>query len=316
VDVSTAPQRMEVRTRDREVAAEAINRIITHRARVGFQNPRAVDLAVRSAAYGGIGAFRVRLDGVSYAADVPPMPDVVAGIVTDGTARIHVDGCETLLRGQDGILYPEGVLSGGEYGNTRMMYVHLPLAYVEGVAGLPGLRFESYTPVSAQMRDYWADTVAYLVRQLTAPGVDLTPLLVEQFRRLFATSVLSVFPNTTMTGGYLPGPGREPMAAVRRAVAFMEDHASRPLTVAEIAAAAGVGARGLQAAFRRHLDTTPLEHLRRIRLERVHLELAAAGSGVTVGEIARRWGFANPGRFAGQYREAYGVSPVSTLRRG
>ncbi|MFI5845217.1 helix-turn-helix domain-containing protein [Catenuloplanes sp. NPDC051500] len=313
VDGSSAPRRMEVRTRDRDVVADAINRIIAHKARVGFETPSTVDLAVRSTDYSGIGAFRVRLDGVRYESDVPPMTDLVGGIVTDGVARVQVDGFETELRSQDGLLYPEGAASAGEYGNTRMMWVHLPLAYVEGVAGLPGLRFEACTPVSRQMRGFWADTTTYLVRQLTAPGVDLSPLLVEQLRRLFATSALAVFPNTTMTGAYRPGPGRVPMAVVRRAVAYMEENASRPLTVAEIASAAGVGARGLQAAFRRHLDSTPLEHLRRIRLERVHLELTAAGAGVTVGEVARRWGFANPGRFAGQYRAAYGVSPVTTL---
>jgi transcriptional regulator GlxA family with amidase domain len=33
-----------------------------------------------------------------------------------------------------------------------------------------------------------------------------------------------------------------------------------------------------------------------------------------VGQIAARWGFAHPGRFAALYREAYGTSPSRTLR--
>lgn len=34
----------------------------------------------------------------------------------------------------------------------------------------------------------------------------------------------------------------------------------------------------------------------------------------TVSEVAGRWGFANPGRFAANYRAAYGQSPSHTLR--
>jgi AraC-like DNA-binding protein len=89
-----------------------------------------------------------------------------------------------------------------------------------------------------------------------------------------------------------------------------------PISVCDIAADAGVSARALQYGFTRHLGTTPREYLRRVRLDRAHDELrdAATTSGLTVGMVARRWGFANTGRFAVAYRHAYGVSPSQTLR--
>ncbi|MDP9792725.1 AraC-like DNA-binding protein [Catenuloplanes nepalensis] len=310
------PQRMEVVTHDREVVADAVNRIIRHRARVSFAGAETTDLAVRSASYRDLGAFRVRLTGVHYSADVPPMPMVTAGVIVGGKARIRIGRSEILLGAGDGVVYPEGITSGGEYGNTAMLFVQVPLSYVAAVAGEPGLRFEAFTPVSDQLRRHWAETTGYLVRQITAPALDLPPLLADQLRRLAATSALSVFPNTTMTAGSWRGPAREPRAAVRRAIAFMEERAACPLTITEIAAAAGVGPRGLQSAFRRHLETTPLEYLRRIRLERVHQELRAAdpSSGVTVRDVAHRWGFANAGRFAGHYRTLFGETPAHTLR--
>jgi transcriptional regulator GlxA family with amidase domain len=119
-----------------------------------------------------------------------------------------------------------------------------------------------------------------------------------------------------MTAARAPADGHVAPAVVRRASAFMDANPERPLTVAEVAAAAGVGARGLQVAFRRHVGSTPMEYLRRVRLERVHRELRAAGpgDGVTVRETARRWGFANPGRFAAEYRAVYGQPPSRTLR--
>jgi AraC-like DNA-binding protein len=36
-------------------------------------------------------------------------------------------------------------------------------------------------------------------------------------------------------------------------------------------------------------------------------------AGATVAEVARGWGFADPGRFADYYRACYGVSPSRTL---
>ncbi|WP_308405175.1 helix-turn-helix transcriptional regulator [Streptomyces sp. B93] len=95
----------------------------------------------------------------------------------------------------------------------------------------------------------------------------------------------------------------------------MDDHADQPLTVAEIAAAAHVTVRALQYAFRRHLGTTPLAYLRRTRLAHAHRDLQAADplGGATVADIAARWGFAHPGRFAALYRDAYGTSPSHTL---
>jgi transcriptional regulator GlxA family with amidase domain len=170
--------------------------------------------------------------------------------------------------------------------------------------------------VSEAARRSWVATTAYVTRQLGTPGPDLPRLLIVQLLRLSAAMILTTFPNTTMTAARIPESGHVAPAVVRRAQAFLSEHADRPVTATEVAAAVGVGARALQAAFRRHLDTTPMAYLRRERLERVHRALQAADpvSGVTVAEIARRWGFANPGRFARYYRAVYGQPPSRTLR--
>lgn len=53
-------------------------------------------------------------------------------------------------------------------------------------------------------------------------------------------------------------------------------------------AAAYVTVRALKRGFRGHLDTTPMEYLRRTRLHGTHEELliSTTHSGVTVGSIA------------------------------
>lgn len=102
---------------------------------------------------------------------------------------------------------------------------------------------------------------------------------------------------------------------LRRAVAFIDEHAHRDITVADIAAAAFVTIRAIQLAFRRHLDTTPAGYLRRIRLDQAHRQLQAADPDRdSVTAVAYRWGFSSPSRFASYYRRVFGVQPSHTLR--
>jgi AraC-like DNA-binding protein len=314
------PGYFEVRTRDRDVAAESLNLVIAHRPRMRFDDPDAVSVSLRTANYDGLGADAIRIGGAHYAGDIDPVDFLLAGLVIDGHGTVHGRDESADVARNDGFLYPAGVPFSAEWDRVTLASIRVPLTVVASAAeastGLPAadLRFESMTPVSETMGRYWAATATHLTRQLAVPDAEPPPLLLGRLRQLAAASLLTVFPNTTMTATRLPGPGRVPPAAVRRAIAYMD--ANEPLTAAAIAAAAGIGVRGLQVAFRRHLDQTPLEYLRRIRLERVHRELQAAepGPGVTVKSIARRWGFANPGRFTAEYRAVYGHLPSRTLR--
>ena len=104
---------------------------------------------------------------------------------------------------------------------------------------------------------------------------------------------------------------------MRRASERIEAHAHQVMTLTGIADAAGLGVRGLQAAFLRHQDTTPTAYARRVRMARAHRDLVDADPGGPEGvpTIAARWGFADHGRFAAAYRGTYGRLPEETLRR-
>jgi transcriptional regulator GlxA family with amidase domain len=102
---------------------------------------------------------------------------------------------------------------------------------------------------------------------------------------------------------------------LRQAIVFIHENAHRDITLSDIAAAVNVTPRSVQYTFRRHLGTTPLEYLRRVRLDRAHRELEAADPAVdTVMAIAGRWGFSHAGRFSGMYKRAFGRPPSATLR--
>jgi transcriptional regulator GlxA family with amidase domain len=112
-----------------------------------------------------------------------------------------------------------------------------------------------------------------------------------------------------------PGPARR--STVGDAAELMRVRADEPLTIEEVARAVGLSVRALHAGFRRELDRSPKQYLQQIRLERAHAALVAAepGAGPRVIDVAYRWGFSHPGRFATAYRATYGEPPAATLAR-
>lgn len=177
------------------------------------------------------------------------------------------------------------------------------------------IAFIGYTPVSWRAGQLWRSTIEYA--QTLASQPDLTPLVAAGAARLLAATALATFPNNAALEPTIEDRRDAHPRALRRAIEFIESEPDRPITVADIASAAYVTPRALQLAFRRHLDTTPMAYLRRVRLDRAHADLQAADpSEDTVMSIAARWGFANAGRFAAHYKHAYGKAPYVTLHGG
>jgi AraC-like DNA-binding protein len=179
-----------------------------------------------------------------------------------------------------------------------------------------GVTFTGTGPVSPALGRYMAATMTQVERDLVDDELMASPLIRrEAFRRL-AVGLLVAFPNTTQSIAPARGPDHEP-ATVRRAVAYIDAHALDDIDISQIAAAARIGPRGLQAAFRKHRGQTPLEYLRQVRMDGAHRDLMAGDPtrGDTVAATAARWRFTHAGRFSVEYRESHGRSPSQTLRR-
>lgn len=102
---------------------------------------------------------------------------------------------------------------------------------------------------------------------------------------------------------------------IRRAIAFIDEHRSGPLTVQDVSEAIGIGLRSLQEGFRRHKQISPHDYIKRARLNGVRAELLDPLSTRSIEAVARHWGFVNRGHFALDYREAFGEQPSQTRRR-
>ncbi|MFF0469623.1 AraC family transcriptional regulator [Micromonospora zamorensis] len=180
----------------------------------------------------------------------------------------------------------------------------------------PGrIRFTDLGPVSGALARQWRNTTSFvndvLLNSLTNGA---QPLVIGNAARMLAAAALTVFPNTAFTEPTTADRNDASTATLRRAIAFVEEHADRDISAADIAGAAGVSLRAVQLAFRRHLGTTPTAYLRRIRLDRAHHDLVRADPRrETVSAIASRWGFASHSRFTARYHASYGVPPRETL---
>lgn len=88
---------------------------------------------------------------------------------------------------------------------------------------------------------------------------------------------------------------------------FIKEHFVRDLSVEEIAAGAGISASLLYRLFRAE-GMTPVEYLRRVRIERAKRYLLEEPS-MLVSEVAARCGFAESAYFCKVFRDAEGLTP-------
>lgn len=184
---------------------------------------------------------------------------------------------------------------------------------ITGDDQLPGTAW-AVRPQSEAAARQWQRTYRYLAESLLADdGSAMGPLIEREFRRHAVYTTLAAFSPAFLDAADRTAQTRAAPAAVRRALAYIDAHAHEPLTIDDVARAARMSTRGLQYAFRRALDTTPTDWIRRARLAGAHRDLSDPEGG-SVAEVARRWGFEHPSRFAAHYRAQYGVNPSRTAR--
>ena len=103
---------------------------------------------------------------------------------------------------------------------------------------------------------------------------------------------------------------------VTRITAFLRDHLSDPVSVADLSRMAGVSERTLRAAFHDVVGVSPKRYALMQRLQAAHQALRQADpQTTTVTDVAMTFGFFELGRFAGRYRHTFGEVPSQTLRQ-
>lgn len=102
---------------------------------------------------------------------------------------------------------------------------------------------------------------------------------------------------------------------IRRLEDYIQTHWREPLLVETIAQACGVSVRTVFLGFRQAHGVTPMQYLRRVRLDNARSALLGGMPEAGVLEIAEACGFTSFGHFAHRYRERHGELPSETLKR-
>jgi AraC-like DNA-binding protein len=135
----------------------------------------------------------------------------------------------------------------------------------------------------------------------------------DRLRDMLIDMVLETWPNSYSQALRQPPPMITPRH-VKLAIDFIHDYPYLPPSGKELAALTGVSLRSLQAGFRRFVGSSIKAYERQVRLEGAREDLMS-NSGISIEEIALRWGFTNAGRFTRYFKAAYGISPSTFVTR-
>ena len=117
--------------------------------------------------------------------------------------------------------------------------------------------------------------------------------------------------------------GRQPDVApsgrilhLERAEDYIRTNLKNPFSLLDLTKAAGTSPSTLLRTFNTRRGLSPMQYLKRLRLQAVRRSLLAADPRIdSVGRVATEFGFRQLGRFAADYRQVYGELPSVTLRR-
>lgn len=285
---------------------------------IGNGSPQDASAQIRRDMLGGVSLDQLDL-GFDMSYDADPLEQVcLCAVQTGAIEETYRDvGTNVFQPGEVGLLTPPDLPYRGTIRTARYSITMFDPALLSRVCGPLGkpVRFTGHKPTSAAATRRLKRAIAHLQEVAADSATPPSTLVATTLTDYLAATVLDTLPTTVVTEPTATDRRDAHPDVVRRAIAYIETHLAEDIAVADIATAAFVSVRALQLAFRKHLDTTPLALLRRLRLAAAHEQLRAAAPGehVTVTTIAYQWGFTHSGRFAMEYKRVYGQHPSQTL---
>jgi len=159
----------------------------------------------------------------------------------------------------------------------------------------------------------WTHLVDGLLRSVPAPG---SSVFDAQWRRHLEENamlfLLTHQPNGLSSGLALQATPRPSADPLDRLQTYIAERLCAPVSLPDLARAAGLGVRSLHTLCRERLQAPPMTVLRQARLDAARRRLLQGGQSVT--EVAYAHGFEHLGRFSAYYRERFGELPSDTVR--
>lgn len=100
---------------------------------------------------------------------------------------------------------------------------------------------------------------------------------------------------------------------IKQMMDYVQEHYNEPLTVDDIAAAAGISARECSRCFHRCIGVSPIEHLTYFRVRAATAMLAETSKSIL--EISEDCGFSSSSYFSKVFRETTGLTPKAYQKK-
>ncbi|WP_037355846.1 AraC family transcriptional regulator [Amycolatopsis orientalis] len=310
------------RTADLETAREQVTRTFaSHEVRVADRAGMRFRLDIAPSPNLTIGRM-------AYGADTtivgPPMRLCYhVNLPATGTSTVEQHGVRRAFSaGEAGVAFvPQSPVLVQWSADSWQYHVKLPKDLLEAhAAKLTGqpireeIDFDLTFPLRSSTAQAFLATVSFLYAELNREGgLAAVPAACHEFESALMTQLLMTVPSR-LSAQLHSRPAHTRGSRTREIVDYLDQCPEGTVTTADLAAMASISPRALQAGFQEVVGKSPMAYLRAVRLDRVHRELLAGGPG-SVTDIAARWGFYHPGRFARQYRERFGVLPSESARR-
>lgn len=274
------------------------------------------------------GALRqLKMYVLRYGAEVDVRPRPFDGFALvhmslRGAAEIESDGVRVdVAEGRTALIAPRRDIRLRWHAGTEQLILKLPLSLFDRVR-VEGLDHATLAPASlipARHASHWELLLKSLLNVVRLPESS-TPdaTWLDHFERNVATFLLTHQESAAQpaspahalghaTAEELEGAGAD-TRRLEAMMRYMEQRLAAPVSLYDLAAAAGVSTRTLNTLCHRHFGETPMNLLRNLRLDAVRARLLAQPH-TNITSVALEFGFGHVGRFASYYAERFGQLP-------
>lgn len=288
--------------------------------RLDTKGGEALDARMHSLSFG-----QVKFNRLKYGADVSIDPKHLEQFYL---IQMPVKGCADITSGDRliasnqqvaAVLNPTDPLRMRWSGDCDMLMFKIEREAMERACGQQlgrsvGTPLCFKSELSWQADPVWNNMMLYLTRLLhESPEATDKALIRQQLEQMVINTLLAIQPHSHTNEVNQPHSSLAPRY-VKRVEEYIEAHADEALTPGLLAKLAGVSVRTLYAGFHDFRNTSPMEHVKQVRLKRVKSVLEEAAN-ASVTDAALSWGFTHMGRFSREYQKVFGEKPSETLRR-
>jgi len=282
--------------------------------------------------------FRRKLEGISvmkltYGAEIKVKAAPFKGFSLvqtplRGSFEVEIDGSrKSFSAGDVAVLSPRCNLGIHWQQGSEQLIVKIPHSLLRRLPQAGSVQHHDDAVTFASPLFKLDDSLALLWYSLVQQAIDLpdgsagaiSRQWLEHFEQTIALFLLThQVPGYPAVGGSavaLPSSGPTATNALDRMEAYIRQRLCAPISLIDLAHAAGLSPRSLNALCHKYHGISPMVLLRNMRLDAVRHTLQTS-PGANVTSVALDHGFGHLGRFSAYYRERFGELPRDTISAG